>query len=106
VNAKPKPLALYIFSNNTEFQDAILKNTSSGGVSINDTVMHMTGENMPFGGVGDSGLGAYHGDHSFDTFSHKKAVLKRTFWPDAPLRYPPYNKVSLRTLKTLISKLL
>lgn len=106
VNAKPKPLALYVFSNNTEFQDAILKNTSSGGVSINDTVMHMTGESMPFGGVGDSGLGAYHGDHSFDTFSHKKAVLKRTFWPDAPLRYPPYNKVSLGTLKTMISKLL
>lgn len=106
VNDRAKPLALYVFSNNTDFQDAILKNTSSGGVSINDTVMHMTGESMPFGGVGDSGMGAYHGTSSFDTFSHKKAVLKRTFWPDAPLRYPPYNKVSLGSLKKLISKLL
>lgn len=106
VNARPKPLALYLFSNDSDFQDSILKNTSSGGVSINDTVMHMTGENMPFGGVGDSGMGGYHGQHSFDTFSHKKSVLKRTFWPDAPLRYPPYNKVSLRSLKMLISKLL
>lgn len=106
VNARPKPLALYLFSNDSDFQDSILKNTSSGGVSINDTVMHMTGESMPFGGVGDSGMGGYHGEHSFDTFSHKKSVLKRTFWPDAPLRYPPYNKVSLRSLKMLISKLL
>lgn len=106
VNARPKPLALYAFSNNTDFQDAILKNTSSGGVSINDVVMHMTGESMPFGGVGDSGIGAYHGTQSFDTFSHKKAVLKRTFWPDAPLRYAPYNKISLKTLKIAISKLL
>lgn len=106
VNANPKPLALYIFSTDTDFQDALLTHTSSGGVSINDTVMHMTGEGMPFGGVGDSGIGGYHGQFSFDTFSHKKSVLKRTFWPDAPLRYPPYNKVSLKTLKFLLSKLL
>lgn len=106
VNARPKPLALYVFSNDTDFQDKILQNTSSGGVSINDTVMHMTGESMPFGGVGDSGIGAYHGQSSFDTFSHKKAVLKRTFWPDAPLRYPPYDKISLKSLKFMISKLL
>lgn len=106
VNARPKPLALYVFSNNTQFQDTILKHTSSGGVSVNDVVMHMTGESMPFGGVGDSGIGAYHGTDSFDTFSHKKSVLKRTFWPDAPLRYPPYNKISLNTLKIAISKLL
>ena len=106
VNARPKPLALYVFSNNSDFQDAVLKNTSSGGVSVNDTVMHMTGESMPFGGVGDSGMGSYHGTQSFDTFSHKKSVLKRTFWPDAPLRYPPYNKISLKNLKIAISKLL
>jgi aldehyde dehydrogenase (NAD+) len=106
INAKPKPLALYVFSDDTDFQDNILKRTSSGGVSINDTIMHMTGEDMPFGGVGDSGIGAYHGQHSFDTFSHKKSVLKRTFFPDAPLRYPPYNKVSLNTLKLLIRRLL
>ena len=106
INARPKPLALYLFSNDTDFQDTVLKNTSSGGVSINDTVMHMTGEGMPFGGVGDSGIGGYHGRFSFDTFSHQKSVLKRTFWSDAPLRYAPYNKVSLGMLKMLISKLL
>lgn len=106
INSKPKPLALYIFSNNGNFQDFILENTSSGGVSVNETIMHMTNPNMPFGGVGDSGIGGYHGKFSFDTFTHKKAVMKRSFLIDAPLRYPPFNKISISKLKFLVSKFL
>jgi aldehyde dehydrogenase (NAD+) len=106
INSKPKPLALYVFSNNIGFQDFILENTSSGGVSINETIMHMTNPNMPFGGVGDSGIGGYHGKFSFDTFTHKKAVMKRSFLIDAPLRYPPFNKISISRLKFLVSKFL
>ncbi|MBL0912697.1 MAG: aldehyde dehydrogenase [Bacteroidia bacterium] len=106
VNARPKPLAMYIFSNNSEFRNRILKHTSAGGVTINDTVMHMSGAHLPFGGVGDSGIGAYHGRFSFDTFSHKKPVLTRAFWLDAPLRYPPYNKVSLNFMRKLLKHVL
>ncbi|MGB5914602.1 MAG: aldehyde dehydrogenase family protein, partial [Phormidesmis sp.] len=71
-------------------QDQVLSATSSGGVCINDLVLHLTIWGMPFGGVGNSGIGAYHGKTSFDTFSHRKSVLKKPFWPDIDWRYPPY----------------
>lgn len=106
VKSKSKPLALYIFSNKEAFTNQILQHTSSGGVCINDVIMHMTGASLPFGGVGDSGIGAYHGKFSFDTFSHKKAVLHRQFWLDAPLRYPPFNKIPLSLLKKLLKHVL
>ncbi|PFA70697.1 aldehyde dehydrogenase family protein [Bacillus sp. AFS015802] len=75
---RPKPLALYLFSENETFQDDILTNISFGGGAINDTINHMTSHYLPFGGVGDSGMGAYHGKASFDTFSHFKSILKRS----------------------------
>lgn len=106
INKRPKPLALYLFTNDTKLQEEVLRRTSSGGVSINETVMHMTSPEMPFGGVGDSGIGGYHGKFSFDTFSHHKAVMKRSFLVDVPLRYPPFNKISLSALKFLLQKLL
>lgn len=106
VKSKSKPLALYIFSNKETFTNQILNQTSSGGVCVNDVIMHMTGSSLPFGGVGDSGIGAYHGKFSFDTFSHKKAVLHRQFWLDAPLRYPPFNKIPLSLLKKLLKHVL
>lgn len=86
-----KPLGLYIFSNNKKFQQKIIKKYSFGGGVINDTVMQITNKKAPFGGVGSSGIGGYHGKHSFDLFSHKKSILKRANWLDVPLRYPPYN---------------
>jgi acyl-CoA reductase-like NAD-dependent aldehyde dehydrogenase len=96
INSKPKPLALYLFSNNKEKQEKILKNTSSGGVCINDTIMHLDVIELPFGGVGDSGIGSYHGKKSFETFSHYKSVLRKAFWGELNLRYPPYkNKINL-----------
>ncbi len=86
-----KPLATYIFSNNKKFQDKIIANYSFGGGAINDTVIHIANKKLPFGGVGASGIGAYHGKMSFDVFSHAKAMLKKGTWLDIPLRYPPYT---------------
>lgn len=96
INSQPKPLALYIFSQNKALQQQVLQETSSGGVCINDTIMHVGVSSLPFGGVGDSGIGSYHGKASFDTFSHYKSVLKNAFWLDLDWRYAPYkNKLSL-----------
>jgi acyl-CoA reductase-like NAD-dependent aldehyde dehydrogenase len=101
INARPKPLALYIFSKNPQVQQQILQRTSSGGVCINDTIMQIGPSTLPFGGIGDSGMGSYHGKAGFDTFSHKKSVLYKSFWLDLPWRYAPYaGKLDL--LKRLI----
>ena len=86
-----KPLATYVFSNNKKFQQKIINTYSFGGGAINDTVIQITNKKLPFGGVGASGIGAYHGKTSFDIFSHQKAIIKKANWLEAPLRYPPYN---------------
>ncbi|MBU2997513.1 aldehyde dehydrogenase [Cellulophaga baltica] len=86
-----KPLATYIFSENKDFQNKILNKYSFGGGAINDTIVHITNKKLPFGGVGASGIGAYHGKLSYDLFSHSKAIIKKGTWLDIPLRYPPYN---------------
>lgn len=91
INDRPKPLALYVFSKNDKKVDHVLNETSAGGVTINDTLMHIANGSLPFGGVGDSGIGAYHGEHSFDLFSHKKSVLHRSFMIEEPIRYAPYK---------------
>lgn len=101
INARPKPLALYIFSKDKQKQEQVLQETSSGGVCINDTVMQFGVSTLPFGGVGDSGIGNYHGKASFDTFSHYKSVLKKGFRFDPNWRYPPY-KDKLSLLKRII----
>jgi aldehyde dehydrogenase (NAD+) len=90
INDRPKPLALYFFSRNCELQERVLREISSGGGCINDTVIHET-TTLPFGGVGDSGVGKYHGKASFDTFSHTKSIIKKGFLADIMLRYPPYD---------------
>lgn len=87
----PKPLALYLFSEDADNQKYITENVSFGGGCINDTVAHLVNTNMPFGGVGDSGIGSYHGRSSFQTFSHQKSVMKKATWLDVPLRYAPYK---------------
>jgi aldehyde dehydrogenase (NAD+) len=91
INSRPKPLALYLFSQNKNLQKRVLQETSSGGVCINDTMMHFGVSSLPFGGVGDSGIGNYHGKASFDTFSHNKSVLQNSFWLDLKWRYAPYQ---------------
>ncbi|MDZ7958928.1 MAG: aldehyde dehydrogenase [Aulosira sp. DedQUE10] len=101
INSRPKPLALYLFSQNKNLQKRILQETSSGGVCINDTVLHCGVPSLPFGGVGDSGIGSYHGKASFDTFSHRKSVLQNSFLLDLKWRYAPYQG-KLAFLKRLL----
>ena len=90
INARPKPLALYVFTRNQALQTQVLASTSSGGACVNEVFLHVAIWGMPFGGVGDSGIGAYHGKTSFDTFSHHKSILKKPFWLDIDWRYAPY----------------
>ncbi|MDD4409964.1 MAG: aldehyde dehydrogenase [Candidatus Pacebacteria bacterium] len=96
VNKREKPLAIYLFTDNRELEERITKTTSSGGLCINATILHTSNYDLPFGGVGNSGIGNYHGKASFDTFSHKKSVMKKSFWPELDVSYPPYgNKLSI-----------
>ncbi|HBJ2610104.1 aldehyde dehydrogenase [Clostridium botulinum] len=96
VKNNPKPLALYYFSENKEKQEFIIKNISFGGGCINDTIMHLSTSTLPFGGVGSSGIGGYHGRASFDTFSHKKSILKKSNLIDVKIRYAPFKgKINL-----------
>ncbi|MBD3885543.1 aldehyde dehydrogenase [Phormidium tenue FACHB-886] len=101
INARPKPLALYVFSKNRQVQQQVLQQTSSGGVCVNDTIMQIGPSTLPFGGVGDSGIGSYHGKFGFDTFSHAKSVLFKPFWFDLAWRYAPYAG-KIEVLKRLI----
>ena len=96
VNNREKPLALYYFSNSDSNVEYVLRNTTSGGVTINDTVIHVGFDNLPFGGVGNSGIGSYHGKASFDTFTHRKSVVKRSTCIEFPLRFAPFkDKIKL-----------
>ncbi|WP_181304685.1 aldehyde dehydrogenase [Rufibacter sp. XAAS-G3-1] len=92
INARPKPLALYFFSESKKAKELVLHQTSCGGMCLNDTISHLANPHLPFGGVGTSGQGNYHGKASFDAFSHQKSVLMKPAHPDLPLRYPPYGK--------------
>ena len=98
IKSMAKPLALYLFTHSKENERLILNNLSFGGGCINDTIVHLTNPNMPFGGVGDSGMGAYHGESSFNLLSHKKSILKKSVFFDLWLRYPPF-KNNLKLLK-------
>jgi aldehyde dehydrogenase (NAD+) len=93
VNAHDKPLALYVFSEDSDVVGRVVTETSSGGVCANGTLLQLAVTGLPFGGVGDSGMGAYHGRAGFDTFSHRKAVLTRSTRLDAPILYPPYTRL-------------
>ncbi len=100
VNARPKPLALYLFTKDRKREKYVLRNVSYGGGCINDTVVHLATSHMPFGGVGNSGMGGYHGKASFDTFTHKKSIMKKSNLIDIPVRYAPF-KNKLNILKRL-----
>lgn len=102
VNDRPKPLALYAFSDKDDVLDHIIQRTSSGSVCTNDTMMFMTNPELPFGGVGNSGMGSYHGRAGFDTFSHLKTVMKRSFALDVFFRYAPFSKLKLSILKRFL----
>ena len=97
-----KPLSAYIFSNNAKEQTKILEKLSFGGGCINDTLMHISNHHLPFGGVGNSGLGNYHGKFGFDAFSHQKAILDKSICLEPELKYPPYTDGKLKILKKLL----
>ena len=98
IRKRPAPLALYLFTRSPQTEKTVLEQVSFGGGCINDTLMHLATSSLPFGGVGESGMGQYHGKHSFNTFSHEKSILKKSLRIDLPFRYPPYGD-SLTLLK-------
>lgn len=96
VNARPRPLALYYFTRDKKREAKVLRHISYGGGCVNDTVVHLATSYMPFGGVGNSGMGGYHGKDSFDTFTHRKSIMKKSLMIDIPIRYAPFkNKLAL-----------
>lgn len=99
---QPNPLAFYIFSENKSFQKDIISSIPFGGGCVNDTITHLGNPHLPFGGIGNSGMGNYHGKGSFEVFSHSKSVLQKASWPDPSLRYPPYDKLTSLIKKYLI----
>jgi acyl-CoA reductase-like NAD-dependent aldehyde dehydrogenase len=101
IRARPPALALYAFTKDASVANRIIAATRSGSITLNDTIVFMTNPDLPFGGVGASGMGAYHGRHSFEAFSHKRAVLKRGFSFDASVRYPPFTRGKLAMLRRL-----
>jgi aldehyde dehydrogenase (NAD+) len=88
----PKPLALYIFSEKKSAIDAVTSRISYGGGCVNDTIIHLATSEMAFGGVGESGMGGYHGKAGFEAFSHTKSIVDKKTWIDLPVRYQPYNR--------------
>ena len=95
------PLALYIFTKKISLGEKFLHRHSFGGGAINDTVVHIINDKLPFGGIGNSGMGKYHGESTFNTFSHFKPYISRPLWIDIPLRYPPFEK-KLKFLKKVL----
>ena len=102
IRSKDKPLALYLFTQDKALKEYIIKNLSFGGAAINDTLIHQSNYNLPFGGVGASGMGQYHGKYSLETFSHPKSVIEKTDLFDIKLRYPPYKDWALKFIKKIM----
>jgi len=102
INARMKPLALYVFTDDKAVGNAVLTRTSSGGGCWNDTIIHLATSQMGFGGVGDSGMGSYHGKLSFDTFTHYKSIVKKSNFIDLPMRYHPYNTQKLSLIRMFL----
>lgn len=102
VKAKPKPLACYIYSKNRNIIEKILREVSFGGGGVNESVMHLSNNQLPFGGVGASGMGSYHGKFGFETFSHYKSILDKPLWFEANIKYAPYSSLKLKLIKWLM----
>ncbi len=101
LQSKPKPLSCYVFTNDPKIKDKILRSLSFGGGCINDTIIHVSNHHLPFGGVGDSGTGSYHGEAGFRAFSHYKSILDKALWFETSVKYSPYSKRKLNWIKKL-----
>ncbi|HLW29764.1 MAG TPA: aldehyde dehydrogenase [Brumimicrobium sp.] len=102
VKKHPKPLACYVFSNESSYQTRIIDEISFGGGAVNDTIMHIANSHLPFGGVGTSGIGSYHGKAGFDTFTHHKSILDKATWLDPSVKYPPYSPKKLKLIRWIM----
>ncbi|MDR2038837.1 MAG: aldehyde dehydrogenase family protein, partial [Bacteroidales bacterium] len=102
IQARERPLSAYLFSDNKKEKDIFIRHIPFGGGCINDTIMHLVNGNIPFGGVGNSGIGNYHGKFGFDTFSHKKAILKKAKLGAENIKLPPYSESKFKWIKKLI----
>jgi aldehyde dehydrogenase (NAD+) len=102
IRAREKPLALYLFTQNKQTEQKILNSCSFGGGCVNDTVIHLANPHLGFGGVGHSGMGTYHGRHSFDTFTHYRSIISKSNWIDLPMRYHPYLEKNLKMIRRLL----
>lgn len=102
VNGRQKPLALYVFGQDKKVIKKVMARCTFGGGCINDTIIHLATSNMGFGGVGESGMGAYHGKVGFDTFSHKKSIVDKKTWMDLPMRYQPYRKLYMKMIRMVL----
>ncbi len=102
IKSKPKPLALYLFTNDRSVKTKVTRELSFGGGAINDAIMHITNHHLPFGGVGESGIGSYHGEAGFKTFSHYKSMLEKPLRFEPNLKYSPHSKTKLKWIKRLI----
>ena len=102
VNANPRPLALYVFSDDRAVIRQVLDRTTSGNVTVNDTLLHYAQDDLPFGGVGPSGIGAYHGEEGFLSLSHAKGVFTQARWNLADLIRPPFGRLTDSILKVLL----
>ena len=102
INSKPHPLALYVFSEDDRAIDAVIERTTAGGVTVNGTILHISNPNLPFGGVGESGMGAYHGKSSIDIFQHRKPVLRKSTKVDPSIAYPPYTEKKMKLIRKAV----
>ncbi len=102
VKKRPRPLALYLFTTDKKTEERFLKGVSFGGGCVNDTIIHLATSEMGFGGVGNSGMGSYHGKKSFETFSHEKSMVKKYNWLDLPMRYQPYNEMKEKLVRMFL----
>ena len=102
VIARPRPLAAYIFTSDRTFRETLLARLHFGGGCVNDTIIHLATEDMPFGGVGESGMGHYHGRYGFETFSHLKSIVDKPLWLDLPMRYQPYTRMKEKLIRMFL----
>ena len=102
IKSKEKPLALYLFTNKNSIRDKVFNEISFGGGAVNETIMHLSNPNLPFGGVGNSGTGNYHGEFGFNTFSHHKSIIQKPNWFEPFVKYAPYNSFKLKVLRLLM----
>ena len=102
IDERPRPLAAYIFTSDRTFRETLLARLHFGGGCVNDTIIHLATEDMPFGGVGESGMGHYHGRYGFETFSHLKSIVDKPLWLDLPMRYQPYTRIKEKLIRMFL----